>query len=190
LRSWVFARLRGADRGGALKLIVCPLAHLDDTLATKPSHVLSLISPDAEIPPCPGITSQRLVLRFNDIIRPTEGLTEASRNDIEKLIAFARSWHGTAPLLAHCWAGISRSTAAAYIIACAHRADGKEQNLAYALRHASPQATPNPLMIALADDILGRSGRMVQAIASIGRGCEAGQGDIFTLDLNDARSRP
>jgi predicted protein tyrosine phosphatase len=174
-----------------LKLIVCPLAHLDVALASQPSHVLSVISPDAEIPSCPGVAaSRRLVLRFNDIIGPTEGLTEASRNDIEKLITFARSWHGQAPFLTHCWAGISRSTAAAYIIACAHGGDGEEQNLAYALRRASPQATPNPLMIALADDILGRSGRMVQAIASIGRGCEAGQGDIFTLDLNDARSRP
>jgi predicted protein tyrosine phosphatase len=167
-----------------LKLIVCPLALLDAALASQPSHVLSLISPDAEIPSCPGITpSQRLVLRFNDIAGPTEGLTEPNRNDIEKLIAFARNWNGQAPFLVHCWAGISRSPAAAYIIACTLGTAGDEQYQARALRHAAPQATPNPLMIALADDILNRSGRMVQAIASVGRGCEAGHGDIFTLDI-------
>lgn len=163
-----------------MKLIVCPLAYLDAALASQPSHVLSLISPDAELPTI--VPSQHLVLRFNDISGPTEGLTEPSRADIEKLIAFASTWHGPAPFLVHCWAGISRSPAAAYIIACARGADGEEQKQAPALRHASPQATPNPLMIALADDILNRSGRMIQAIASIGRGCEAGQGDTFTLD--------
>jgi predicted protein tyrosine phosphatase len=163
-----------------LKLIVCPLAHLDTALASQPSHVLSLISPDTELPTI--ALSQHLVLRFNDITAPTEGLTEPSRKDIEKLIAFASTWHGPAPFLVHCWAGISRSPAAAYIIACARGTDGDEQNQARALRHAAPQATPNPLMIGVADDILSRSGRMIQAIASIGRGREAGQGDTFTLD--------
>jgi predicted protein tyrosine phosphatase len=163
-----------------LKLIVCPLAHLDAALASQPSHVLSLISPDATLPII--ASSQHLVLRFNDIAAPTERLTEPNRNHIENLIAFAGTWHAPAPFLIHCWAGISRSPAAAYIIACAHSAD-TEQNLARALRRASPQATPNPLMIALADDILHRSGRMIQAIANIGRGREAGQGNTFTLDI-------
>jgi predicted protein tyrosine phosphatase len=163
-----------------LKLIVCPLAHLTIALASQPSHVLSLISPDTELPII--ASSQHLVLRFNDIPAPTEGLTAPSRNDIEQLIAFAGTWPGPAPFLVHCWAGISRSPAAAYIIACARGADGEEQNQALALRHAAPQATPNPLMIALADDILKRSGRMTQAIASIRRGCDAKQGDTFTFD--------
>lgn len=163
-----------------MRLIVCPLAYLDAALASQPSHVLSLISPDAALPVI--ASSQHLVLRFNDIAGSTKGLTEPSRADIEKLIAFAGTWRGPAPFLVHCWAGISRSPAAAYIIACARKA-GTEQDLARALRHASPQATPNPLIIALADDILNRSGRMIQAIAGIGRGREAGQGDTFTLDI-------
>jgi predicted protein tyrosine phosphatase len=164
-----------------LKLIICPLAQLDTALKANPSHVLSLISPDAD---APDITSPHcLVLRFNDISGPRDGLIAASAADIESLIAFARSWDGTAPLLAHCWAGISRSTAASYIIACLHHAPGSEQDLAQQLRRIAPQATPNPLMIALADEILRRDGRMVQAIAEIGRGCEAGCGELFTLEI-------
>ena len=165
-----------------MRLIICPLAELETALSANPSHVLSLISPDA---PAPNIKSpDRLVLRFNDIVAPQDGLTHASPADIETLIAFARSWHGPAPLLAHCWAGISRSTAAAYIIACLHHPPGTEQDLAQLLRRLAPEATPNRLMIALADEILQRNGRMIRAIAEIGRGREAGCGVLFTLGLD------
>jgi predicted protein tyrosine phosphatase len=167
-----------------MKLIVCPLAQLDAALALAPSHVLTLLAPDAETPPCPGIApAQRLVLNFNDINGPTDGLTHASSKDIENLIAFAQSWRGPAPFVAHCWAGISRSTAAAYIISCLRHEPGTEQDLAEQLRRIAPWATPNPWMVALADKILGRSGHMTKAIAAIGRGREAGQGELFTLEL-------
>lgn len=162
-----------------MKLIICPLAELDTALSANPSHVLSLLSPDAQSPDI--ATATRLLLRFNDIVAPRDGLTPPSPADIETLIDFARTWTGPAPLLAHCWAGISRSTAAAYIIACLHHAPGTERDLAQLLRRAAPEATPNRLMIALADDILRRDGQMIQAIAEIGRGREAGCGTLFTL---------
>ena len=167
-----------------MKLIICPLAQLDAGMASNPSHVLSLISPEADPPALKS--AHHLVLRFNDISGPRSGLTAASPADIESLIAFARSWRGPAPLLAHCWAGISRSTATAYIIACLHHPPGSEQTLAQQLRHIAPQATPNPLMIALADKILQRGGRMSQAIAEIGRGCEAARGELFALEVKEA----
>lgn len=88
------------------------------------------------------------------------------------------------PLVFHCWAGISRSTAAAYIAACALAPERDEANLALALRQASPSATPNARFVALADDILGRRGRMVDAIRGIGRGAEAMEGTPFMLQLN------
>jgi predicted protein tyrosine phosphatase len=164
-----------------VKLIVCPLAELDTALTANPSHVLSLISPDAEAPDAKA--ASHLVLRFNDIVGPQDGLTPPSPADIETLIAFARAWTGPAPLLAHCWAGISRSTAASYIIACLHHAPGAERDLAQLLRRAAPEATPNKLMIALADEILQRNGQMIRAIAEIGRGREAGRGALFTIEL-------
>jgi predicted protein tyrosine phosphatase len=181
MRGRVPAGLRRAFRNLALKLIVCPLAELDEALASRPSHVLSLISPGAASPVC--AVADHLVLRFNDINAPTPGLTGASAEDLESLLVFAQGWAGAAPLLAHCWAGISRSTAAAYIIACARNAPGREVELARQLRTAAPEATPNPWMIALADTLLNRNGCMSAAIAAIGRGREAGQGVLFTLEL-------
>ena len=80
--------------------------------------------------------------------------------------------------------GVSRSTAAAYIGVQILNPEVDELDLANALRWAAPFATPNPLMIKIADDILGRSGRMVDAIKSIGRGENAYEGSPFVFPLN------
>ena len=77
---------------------------------------------------------------------------------MEQLLAFVRAWERESPLVLHCWAGISRSTAAAYIAACALAPERDEAAIALALREASPSATPNARFVALADDILGPAG--------------------------------
>jgi len=51
------------------------------------------------------------------------------------------------------------------------------------LRRASPTATPNIRIVSLADRLLGRQGRMVAAIETIGRGLMATEGTPFRLDL-------
>lgn len=70
----------------------------------------------------------------------------------------------------HCWAGISRSTATAFLLACERNPDTPEIEVARALRLASVHAHPNRRIVALADDILGRRGRMVDAVEAIGPG--------------------
>ena len=100
---------------------------------------------------------------------------------VADLIRFARDWDRQAPLLIHCWAGISRSTAAAFISLCALNPEGAEQELAWALRRASPTAYPNRLLVALADEALARKGHMVTAIEEIGRGKIAEEADVFAL---------
>jgi predicted protein tyrosine phosphatase len=84
----------------------------------------------------------------------------------------------------NCYAGISRSTASAYIIAAALAPSRDEAELANTLRRLSPSATPNPRLVALADRILGRDGRMISAIAAIGRGAEAFEGTPFALPID------
>lgn len=82
----------------------------------------------------------------------------------------------------HCWAGISRSTAAAYISASVLNPSLDEEELATRLRDAAPSATPNPRIIALADKLLNRDGRMIKSIAAIGRGADAFEGTPFELN--------
>ncbi len=103
---------------------------------------------------------------------------------VRRLLAFAGTWDQQRPMLIHCWAGISRSTAAAFITLCSLRPERNEAALALALREASPSATPNARLVAVADDILGRNGRMVDAIAAIGRGADAFEGTPFHLKVD------
>jgi predicted protein tyrosine phosphatase len=103
---------------------------------------------------------------------------------LDELLRFIHSWDRAEPMLIHCYAGVSRSTAAAYIAACALAPERDEFAIARALRAASPTASPNAHLVALADDALGRSGRMKKAIAEIGRGRACSEGEPFTLELN------
>jgi predicted protein tyrosine phosphatase len=57
-------------------------------------------------------------LCVHDIAEAVEGSVAPDESHIADLLGFARSWDRTAPFLVHCWAGISRSTAAAYILLC------------------------------------------------------------------------
>ena len=112
------------------------------------------------------------------------GETLPDHSHLDGLLAFVSSWDRAEPMLIHCFAGVSRSTAAAFISACALSPQRDEFAIARALRAASPTATPNPRLVALADAKLGRRGRMNGAIAEIGRGEECFVGTPFVLELS------
>lgn len=165
-------------------LHVCPLSRLNETIAAiRPSHMVSLMGIEVERPD--AIAPERhLVIGVSDIVVATDGYVLAGPEHMERLLAFVRAWDRGSPLLFHCWAGISRSTAAAYIAACALAPKLDEAELALALRAAAPSATPNAHFVALADSLLGRRGRMVEAVRAIGRGAEAREGSPFMLQIN------
>ena len=77
-------------------------------------HVVTLLAPDTPHDAPVGITPGRhLKLYFHDIVQPMDGHVPPGAGDAEKLISFFQSWDRQDPMLVHCWAGISRSTAAA-----------------------------------------------------------------------------
>ena len=164
-----------------MRLAVCALADLDGGLAAhRPDGVVSLLSPTQEPPSIAG-GAPRLALRFHDIAEPTEGLSAMSPDQAAELLAFGAGFGEGATLLVHCWMGISRSPAAAFALACAAAPTRDETEIAQALRLASPTATPNPRLVALADEQLGRRGRMRRAIAALGRGADAASAAPFVL---------
>jgi predicted protein tyrosine phosphatase len=169
-----------------MTIYVCSLSRVESMVAqTGASHVVSLVTEKAVLPPLPRIAvANRLRLNFNDITAPTEGLVMPTADHVSQLIAFVQTWQPVSPLLIHCWAGVSRSTAAAFITACVHHPERGERDIAQALRAASPIATPNPRLVAYADEQLGRGGRMVAAIDEIGRGMEMMEGIPFCLKLD------
>ena len=165
---------------------VCSLARLPDTAQEiGASHVITLLRDIDRVVRPPGIApDNHLIIHVDDITCPLDGYTHPCEEHIGELIEFVQSWDRNAPLLVHCFAGISRSTAAAFTAACALYPQRDEVSIAQALRRASPTATPNALIVSLADQVLGREGRMVQAIETIGRGAEAYEAKPFCLQLD------
>lgn len=167
-------------------LHVCSLARLPETVAaTGASHVLTLVSPPTA-PERPATIAQGChgIVGVSDITADTDGHVLPADAHVRAILDFVGAWPREKPLVIHCYAGISRSTAAAYIAACALKPDRDEAEAAQALRRASPSATPNRLFVEIADRMLGRDGRMVAAIAAIGRGTEAFEGAPFRLALD------
>ncbi|HEX3709390.1 MAG TPA: protein tyrosine phosphatase, partial [Pseudolabrys sp.] len=101
----------------------------------------------------------------------------------ERLIDFVGGWDRAAPMVVHCFAGISRSTAGAYVAACALNPRRNERDIAWAIRRASPTAQPNARIVSIADMLLGRDGRMVEAIETLGPADPALEGHPFRIDL-------
>jgi predicted protein tyrosine phosphatase len=166
-------------------IIVCPL-NKAETLVTEhgASHAVSLLAPGTPHPVFSAMAPEcHLRLTFHDIVEPMDGHSPPGVADAEQLISFLSGWSREAPLLIHCWAGISRSTAAAYVALCQLQPEANEEELAWDLRLASRSATPNRLIVSLADALLGRKGRMEDAIAQIGQGEDAFEGEPFILNL-------
>lgn len=167
-------------------LHVSSLSKLHDTVAAVgASHVVTLINAATAVERPPGIAAERhLLLAMSDIVAAMDGHIVPAADHVERLVAFVRAWDRAHPIVLHCWAGISRSTAGAYIAVCALRPQRDEAEIAWRLRAASPSATPNARLVALADDLLGRGGRMKAAIERIGRGEDAFEGKPFRFELD------
>jgi predicted protein tyrosine phosphatase len=165
---------------------VCSLTRLDATVAsTGARHVVSLLGREDNLSrPTTIAPENHLWLQVHDISAPQDGYVTPETEHIERLVAFVRRWDRAHPMVVHCFAGISRSTAAAFVSVCALNSPGTERAVALALRRASPTATPNARIVALADHVLERDGRMVEAIDAIGRGATASEGEPFGLELS------
>jgi len=164
---------------------VCSLARLHDTVAqTRASHMVTLLRLiDRVERPSSIAPSNHLILGMDDIDIPMDGYTHPAEEHVHELIEFVRSWDRRAPLVVHCHAGISRSTAGAFIAACALNPGRNEAAIAQTMRQSSATAMPNTLLVGHADRILRRNGRMIAAVEALGPGLPAMEGEPFRLEL-------
>jgi len=170
------------------RIFITPLSAVEDAIARHaPSHMITLLSSEFMIDTPRGFPRERhLRLSVHDITE--EGVAESpARAHVDKLIAFGRSWDARSPMLVHCWAGVSRSTAAAFTIVCDRLGPGSERDIAGELRARAPHAQPNRLIVRLADEALGRDGAMVRAVDAIGMGTLVAEGVPVEMPLTLGR---
>jgi predicted protein tyrosine phosphatase len=122
-------------------------------------------------------------LGLHDISTARPEFVAPDEMHVRELITFAKDWDRTRPMLIHCWAGISRSTASAFTIACMLSGPGREHAIARLLRERAAHAQPNIRIVALADALLARDGRMVEAVDAMGPARVVFEGELFALPL-------
>lgn len=153
-------------------LTVCGLEELEGHRESRVTHILSILDPGT---PDPIAFSRydrhhRTTLRFHDIIEPLPGMILPERGHVEEIVAFGEEvaedlGHGEdGHLLIHCHMGISRSTAAMTTMLAMARPHETEEAVVGRLLSIRPHAWPNARMIGFADDILGRGGRLSEAV--------------------------
>ncbi|PYF04077.1 putative protein tyrosine phosphatase [Rhodopseudomonas faecalis] len=164
---------------------VCSLAALHPTVAaTGASHVLTVMARVAQVQrPASVAEANHLRVEMDDITDELDGFNAPSLDHIAMVLDFVRGWDRAAPLVVHCYAGISRSTASAFLAACALNPHRDEITIARQIRQASPSAFPNRRIVELADRALGRQGRMLRALDAIGPGTAVLEGAPFRVEL-------
>jgi predicted protein tyrosine phosphatase len=164
---------------------VCSLAALPDTVkAVGASHILTVMANVAKVQrPESVLEANHLRVQMDDIIEHVDGFVAPSDSHIEQVLNFVRGWDRNAPLVIHCYAGISRSTASAFAAVCMLNPHRDEIAIARQIRAASPIASPNRLIVSLADKALGREGRMLRALDEMGPGSMTVEGRPFRVDL-------
>jgi predicted protein tyrosine phosphatase len=165
---------------------VCSLAALPETVRlTGASHVLTVMANVDQVQrPVSVLPKNHLKISFDDITEPMDGFVAPTAAHVEQVLSFVRGWDRSAPLVIHCYAGVSRSTASAFAAACALNPHRDEMAIARQIRAASPIANPNRLIVGLADTALGREGRMLRALDEIGPASMMIEGRPFRVELD------
>jgi len=133
--------------------------------------------------PASVLEINHLRVQVDDITEHMDGFVVPCERHIEQILNFVRNWDRSAPMVVHCFAGISRSTASAFAAACMLNPHRDEIAIARQIRAASPIAQPNRLIVGLADKALGRDGRMLRALDEMGPGSMSVEGRPFRVDL-------
>ncbi len=165
--------------GEQVMIYITSLDHLDKTIAAvRPARLITLLPEDEPVTTPEGMAPERhLTVAIHDITEEIPGLVAPNQTHVAELISFLEDWRAAVDakleepkLVVHCRMGISRSGAAAFIATCILCGPGREEAIAKRMRELGPHLQPNALIVQIADEILGRDGRMADAIDAMGRG--------------------
>lgn len=142
-----------------------------------PTHAVSLLDPTNDRPPIEGLEDPaHLFVGMHDISQPLPDHEHPQAHHVETLLAWGETLRPAVEsaevrILVHCWAGVSRSTAAAFTLKC-QLTDLSERDALTYIHGVRRQMWPNELLVSLADEALNRRGRMKRALAEFRRNQE------------------
>lgn len=157
-----------------LALAVCGLHEVSHFVQAGLTDLVSIGDPDGYLELCSpqqapdftlflGVNIHRF--EFQDIAH--EAITSPTKVHIERLIAIADDMiarPNDVRVLFHCMAGVSRSTAAAFIL-CVREGMTYQQAYDYIVR-VRGVINPNLLMIKYADELMNQGGKMLEFIVT------------------------
>ncbi len=165
-------------------LIVCSLENVDRAYAeNQPSRVISLLSEDEVMPSFEGLADGAHLKLYVERDDCSSAISSAAERRAREIVNFVNNWDGDGDILVHCNRGVSRSMAAAFVVLCMLRPSEAEAALAAELRAAAPHADPCVLIVAFADELLDRDGRMIDAIEDLSPPCAEIAAPLLTLPL-------
>jgi predicted protein tyrosine phosphatase len=149
-----------------IDIVICSREEAGEILCSpsRRKDVVLLVSIGEAHDPAPaGFRNVSPRLRF--LFPDTNGEAGATADDVQRLIDTARTFaEKSGRVVIHCQAGISRSTAAATIFYAVLLGEGREDEAIARVIAAREFAMPNRRMIRLADEMLGRKGRLIAAV--------------------------
>lgn len=149
------------------KITICGLEELCRHSGAGVTHVLTILDPGwpdpADFQSYPP--HRRTIWRFHDTIQVRDDMGYPTAETVKEILAFGEQARAEPieHLLVHCHMGVSRSTAATAILMAQHN-PGREAEAFDYIRAIRPRSWPNSRMIALADVLLGRNGRLFTAM--------------------------
>ena len=183
-------------------IIVCSLKDLEAVCeSAQPSHVISVIDP-GYAPDTPAGVDHHLKLGFDDILEISESnqifrlntdevpQLPPNINHTESIIKFSNTWNKKAPIVIHCWCGVSRSMATASYLMCKEDTANINRNIQY-IRSIAPHANPNKVLIKLFEDSLELQNQMTLAFANYPHtkayDCSVNFAPITIFNINDMK---
>lgn len=153
---------------------VCGKSQVDDFAGQSITHLLSLEDPSVPKETPDWFRGVHHQLHFHDVDSAefARELQEraVTEEQVREILHFGASClsHASgqpAHLLVHCFAGISRSTAACYAIVAQALGQGREAEALEFVARIRPEAMPNELVVRHADKLLARGGAMLRELA-------------------------
>lgn len=157
------------------RLFICGKREVDGYAGFGVTHILSLEDPGTPKKTPSWFQGIHEQLHFNDVENAAESAVVQgampSLEHVRRIVRFgerclaASDSAEPATVLVHCFAGVSRSPAAAFVLASQAFGKGLEKEALELVLGIRPGAIPNSLVVRHADELLGADGALIRALA-------------------------